>query len=333
MEKQQFQTHESNYEVRDLSEISTMEELISDRNSEEVKDFYSTLLKRYRKELTEGIRKKMGYLEEDFDTGEQELVLFTENERIQNLLKQALDQGIIKGSSSHGSDILVDFYRKVADEVFFIEEVPVIIIDQNKYAMTDLQDAGAVSVGDANGNSFGIILFDDKSENSSYEIKRQELQHEFVHISNSILKEKFNLQEEDPKKAKYTWRFIDEVLAYGVNIENFKVLVNGNLISEYIFYVQDSDEDIKEIASIWQEIFQDAIDGGESSLRKLKAFVINQVKKFDDLDVRNENTKADVRSQIFPIEETNLHQALILEQEDIQKNNKRITAIRERLKN
>jgi hypothetical protein len=326
MEIEQKLTQE-NFEVGDLAQISSMEELISDRNSEEGKDFYSTLLKRYRKELTEGIRGKMGYFEEDFDTGEQELVLFTEKERIQNLLKQALDQGIIKGSSSHDEDQLVDIYKKAADEIFFIDEVPVIILDQNEYAKKDWQDAGAVNIGDDYGNSFGIILFDDKSESSTYAIKRQELQHEFVHISNSILKEKFNLQEEDPKKAEYTWRFIDEVLAYGVNIENFTVLVNENLISENIFYAQDSNEYIEEIATKWQKLFQDAIDGGESSLRKLKAFVINQVKTFDDLDVRNENTEADVRSQILPIRKTKEQKPPSMDEAKIQEDEDKIEAI------
>lgn len=316
-------------EVSDLAHITTMEELVSDRDLDG-KDFYTTLLKRYRKDLTEGLREKMGYLEEDFDSGEEEFVLFSEKERIENLIEQALSQEIIKGASSLDEQALVELYQKAADEIFFIDNVPVVILDQTKYAKKDWQDTGAVNIGDDFGNIFGIVLFDDKSENSTYEIKRKELQHEFIHISNSILKEKFGLQEEDPEKAGYIWKFIDEVLAYGVNIENFKELVRENLILENIFYAGEGDQAIEEVASKWQKIFQEAIDGGERTLAKLKSFVINHVKTFEDLDVSKENIETKVRGHIFS-GEGNKEDPPTLNEGEIAEDSLKIEAIRKSL--
>ena len=283
--------------LEDLLDISSIEELFEG----DERDFYTVMLRRYSDEIQQGISADMGYMDEDFDTGEQELVLYTQEERRKTLLSKALNEGILKGKSGLETYEIVDIYSKAIDNgsihESFISEIPVLFVDQASFATSDFQDSGAVKLNDATEiNLAGIVVFLDGSEEFSFDTKKEELQHEFVHVCNSILKEKFALEEANENKRALLWRFIDEMLAYGTNVRHLEEVVSSlHELDSYFFYVSEDDpnyDDVAEISREWEGIIEKVLlsDERDSELQNIRAYIIKEAKQFSDIDLRIPST-------------------------------------------
>jgi hypothetical protein len=117
-------------------------------------------------------------------------------------------------------------------------------------------------------------------------------------LSNMLLKEKYKLTESDPYKEQMLWSFIDEFMAYGTNLVFEEDSFSAEGICDTMFY---RDWDTKTIEGLklinnskcWEKVMAKSVKDKSGLYRnKIKAYLLNHAKNFDDIDLTIPATKA-----------------------------------------
>jgi hypothetical protein len=256
-------------------------------------EFYDILYKRYAKEIKQGIEDNFTVIKPD---GSKKVL--TEKERMDNFLT--------KVSQNPDIPYTIEELNKLVDEkkviVNFVEGVPNIKFDSRTLPEVDF---GGELVGDFISNKFfGIIKVDYESNNTKSgkitidEQSKNDYKHEWIHVSNMLLKEKYKLTESDPYKEQMLWSFIDEFMAYGTNLVFEEDTHSAQAICVKMLYRDWNPKTIEglkliNISKSWETVMAKSVKDKSGLYRnKIKAYLINHAKNFDDIDLTIPATKA-----------------------------------------
>jgi len=175
-------------------------------------------------------------------------------------------------------------------EMMFISGIPVLLLGNPVYLKPEYRHGSAFQVNDESGTPVGIIVV--KDPDFSEDQITTNLQHELVHFVNELLVDRFELQEQDPEKARLLWKLIDETLAYGTNgmfIEHYGFDMSD--VVRNIFYTQSSGGEFGESAWNWTRILNAAFqDTSSRTYNRLKIYMLGQAKSYNDIDVSKYDT-------------------------------------------